>query len=227
MAARAGDLGQRVRWRLDRDRGVATLADAPRNLAEFTVPIRPMLGGLGVAPDFGFAPASGGDSGRFGGNMDWNELTEGTTLYLPVFQPGALLYLGDGHAAQGDGETTQWALETSLDVEFSVDVLPARPLATPRLVTPTHLMALGQAGSLDDALRAATSGITQWLQQDYGLTLSEVALVLGSAVEYRVVTLAGRNVGVSARLERSRLSRLPARTGALGSLPGPGKDGSR
>lgn len=216
LAARAGDLGRRVRWRLDRERGLATLEDAPERLRAFAVPVRPMLGGIGVAPDFGFAPASAGDSGRFGGNMDYNEITEGTTVYLPVFQPGALLYVGDGHAAQGDGEVTQWALETSLDVELTVDVLPARPLATPRVRSATHLMALGQAGSLDDAVRAATAGMAQWLEQDYGLSLGEASLVLGSAVEYEVVTLAGRNVSVAAKLERSRLAALPARDPAGG-----------
>lgn len=208
LAARAAGLGQRVRWRLDRERGMARLDDAPEALRDFSVPIRPMLGGIGVAPDFGFAPASAGDSGRFGGNMDSAEVVEGTIVYLPVFQPGALLFIGDGHAAQGDGETTQWALETSLDVEFSVEVLPARPLATPRVESATHIMALGQAGSLDDALRAATAGLVQWLEQEYGLGLREASLVLGSSVEYRVATLAGRNVGVSARLEKSRLAPL-------------------
>jgi len=212
LAARAGGLGKRVRWRLDRARGLARVEDAPERLRDFAVPVRPMLGGLGVAPDFGFAAASGGDSGRFGGNMDYNEVAEGATVYLPVFQPGALLYLGDGHAAQGDGETTQWALETSLDVELVVEVIPARPLATPRVESATHIMALGQAGSLDDALRSATAGLVQWLEQDYGLNLSEISLILGSSVEYEVVTLAGRNVGIAARLEKARLSTLAPTT---------------
>ena len=63
------------------------------------------------------------DSGRFGGNMDYNQIVEGTTVYLPVGHPGALLFVGDGHAAQGDGELTGDALETSMDVEFTVDVI--------------------------------------------------------------------------------------------------------
>ncbi|MDB4951432.1 MAG: Acetamidase/Formamidase [Gemmatimonadetes bacterium] len=211
LAARAGGLGRRVRWRLDRERGLASLDDAPERLKGFTVPVRPILGGIAVAPDFGFAPASAGDSGRFGGNMDDNEIVEGTTVYLPVFQPGALLYVGDGHAAQGDGETTQWALETSLDVELTVDVIPARPLSTPRVESDTQISAIGQAGSLDDAVRSATAGLTQWLEQDYGLDLSEISLVLGSSVEYRVVTLAGRNVGVAATLRKSSLAPLSKR----------------
>jgi amidase len=214
LAARAAGLGRRVRWRLDRARGVARLADPPEALRDFTVPIRPMLGGLGVAPDFGFAPASAGDSGRFGGNMDYNEIVEGTTVYLPVLQPGALLYLGDGHAAQGDGETTQWALETSLDVELSVELLPARPLAAPRVESATHVAVVGQAGSLDDAVRVATGALAQWLEQDYALTLAEASLVIGGLVEYEIVTLAGRNAGVAARVEKARLAGLPRRVPA-------------
>ena len=208
LAAKSGALGKPVRWKLERERGVARpLAPTPR-LRHFEVPLRPMLGGLGVAPGFGSAPASTGDSGRFGGNMDFNEIVEGNTVYLPVFQPGALLYLGDAHALQGDGETSQYALETSMDVEFTVDVVPDHPIQGPRVESPTEIMALGQAGSLDDALRAATAGIAQWLEQDHGLDMSEIAQVLGTSVRYTVANLAGRNVGIAARLDKRRLAGL-------------------
>lgn len=220
MAARLHGLGNRVRWRLDRVAGMAMLEDAPAALRDYAVPVRPMLGGLGVAPDFGFAPFSAGDSGRFGGNMDYNGIVEGATVYLPVFQPGALLYLGDGHALQGDGETTQWALETSLDVEFSVQVLPPAPLATPRIETGDALATLGQAGSLDEAVRLATAGMVQWLAQAYGLGDRESSLVIGTAAELRIATLAGRNAGVVLRLPKARL-------GSLRTHPGAGSGGSR
>lgn len=208
LAAKSTALGKPVRWTLDRENGLARPTDASAQLKGFSVPLRPMLGGLAVAPGFGAAPISTGDTGRFGGNMDFNEVIEGSTIYLPVNQPGALLYLGDAHAAQGDGETSQYALETSMDVTFTVDVLPRKALSTPRVESPTHLMALGQAGSLDDALRQATAGLTQWLEQDYGLSLSDSAQVLGSAVEYVVANLAGRSVGVAAKLNKARLAKL-------------------
>lgn len=208
LAAEATDLGNRVRWQLDREAGVARLADPPEGLEDYMVPLRPMLGGIGVAPDFGFAAASAGDTGRFGGNMDFNEITAGATVYLPVYQPGALLYMGDGHALQGDGETTQWALETSLDVEFNVEVLPARAISTPRVETDTHITAVGQAGSLDEAVRLATAGMIQWLGQDYGLDIEESSLILGSAAEYRVVTLAARNAGMALSLPKALLEPL-------------------
>ncbi|MFC4728398.1 acetamidase/formamidase family protein [Coralloluteibacterium thermophilus] len=210
MAARMGALGKRVRWRLDRDAGTATLEDAPAALEDYVIPVRPMLGGIGVAPDFGFAPFSTGDTGHFGGNMDYNGMVEGVTVYLPVFQPGALLYLGDGHAVQGDGETTQWALETSLDVEFSVEILPPRPLATPRIESDDAIATLGQAGSLDEAVRLATAGMVQWLHQDYGLDDREASLVIGTAAELRIATLAGRNAGVAMRLGKDMLRMLKA-----------------
>ncbi|HXU31671.1 MAG TPA: acetamidase/formamidase family protein [Thermoanaerobaculia bacterium] len=208
LASKAADLGRPVRWKLDRVRGMASLENPPDRLAKFEVPVRPMLGGLAVAPGFGSPPISTGDTGRFGGNMDWNEIVEGVTVYLPVNQPGALLYLGDAHALQGDGETSQWALETSMDVEFSVDVLQGRSISGPRVESAGQIMALGQAGSLDDALRAATAGLTQWLEEDYGLNLSESAQVLGSSVHYVVVNLAGRSVGVAAKLDKRLLGGL-------------------
>jgi acetamidase/formamidase len=209
LAARSEGLGERVRWRLDREAGTARLENPPERLKDYVVPVRPMLGGVGVAPDFGFAAQSAGDTGRWGGNMDFNQLGEGATVYLPVFQPGAMLFLGDGHALQGDGETTQWALETSLDVEFSVEILPARPMAAPRIETDDRITVLGQASSLDEAVRAATGAMIQWLEQDYGLTVSEASLILGTAAEYRVATLAGRNAGMALSLDKARLSHLP------------------
>lgn len=208
LAVKAESLGNSVRWKLDVERGVATPESATGHLAHFAVPLRPMLGCVGVAPDFGFAPFSTGEQGRYGGNMDYNQVVEGSTVYLAVTQPGALLYLGDGHAAMGDGETTEWALETSMDVEFSVDVIPKKRIATPRVETATHLAALGFAGSLDDATRRATAGMVQWLVQDYHLTPSESAQVLGSSAEYVISEIADRDASVVLRLRKEILQSL-------------------
>ncbi len=208
LAAEARGLGKPVRWLLDRERGTARPQAPGERLRHFEVPLRPMLGGLAVAPPFGSAPLSTGDAGRFGGNMDFNEITEGATVYLPVYQPGALLYLGDAHARQGDGETSQYALETSMDVEFRIDVVHGKAPSSPRVESATQIMVLGQAGSLDEAVRAATTGLVDWLREDYGLDLSESAQVLGSAVEYRIANLAGRSVGVAAKLDKALLAPL-------------------
>ena len=209
MAADAKDLGKPVRWRLDIKNGVARPENAQGALADFSVPLRPMLGCIAVAPDFGFAPFSTGDSGRFGGNMDFNGIVEGATVYLPVYQPGALLYLGDAHAAQGDGETTQYGLETSMDVTFHVEVIHSS-VAAPRVRSTKGIMALGFGGSTEDALRMATAGLAQWLEHDYGLTISQTAQVFGGAMHYTVSELADRNVGVVAWLDADVLKGLKA-----------------
>lgn len=215
LVSEATDLGKPVRWKLDRVAERATPIGATGALAGYSVPVRPMLGGLAVAPGFGMPPVSTGDTGRFGGNMDFNEVVEGNIVYLPVQQPGALLYLGDAHALQGDGETSQYALETSMDVTFTVELIKAKAINTPRVESPTQIMVLGQAGSLDEALKSASTGMIQWLQQDYGMTLSQAAQVLGSAMRYSVPNLAGRSVGVAAKIDKAL---LPAPRGVV-SVP--------
>ncbi len=212
LASEAGDLGKPIRWKLDRPTGRASPIGATGSLIEYSVPVRPMLGGLAVAPGFGMPPVSTGDTGRFGGNMDFNEVVEGNVVYLPVQQPGALLYLGDAHALQGDGETSQYALETSVEVTFTVDLIKGKAINMPRVESPTQIMVLGQAGSLDEALKSASTGMIQWLQQDYGLTLSQAAQVLGTAMRYSVPNLAGRSVGVAAKLDKAI---LPASRGVI------------
>lgn len=202
LVPQAGDLGKPVRWRLDRAGGFASPEGATGALKALRVPLRPMLGGLALASGPGAAPLSTGDTGRAGGNMDFPEVVEGNSVSLPVLQPGGLIYLGDGHAAQGDGETSQFALETSLDVEFRVELIKGRSVPMPRIESPTELMVLGQAGSLDEALKFATTGMIQWLQQDYGMTLSEAAQVMGSSLRLSIPNLAGRSVGVAAKLDK-------------------------
>ena len=215
QAVRSAALGKPVRWALDLTRGTASPQDAHGALSAFTVPLRPMLGGLAVAPGDGWPPMSAGDTGRNGGNMDFNEVVEGNVVYLPVFQPGALLYLGDAHALQGDGETSQYGLETSMEVEFRVELVRGKAITMPRIESPRQIFVLGQAGSLDEALRAATDGMLQWLRQDYGLDASEAAQVLGSSVQFRVANLAGRSVGLAAAIDKARLENL--RRGGDGS----------
>ena len=140
--------------------------------------------------------------------MDFNEIVEGVTVYLPVNQPGALLYVGDGHAAQGDGELNGNALETSMDVEFTVDVIHNKRIRTPRVESESQIMTVGLGGSLEDALRAATSGMSQWLEQDYGLTPSEIAQVVGTSARFSISEVADRNAGIAAKLSKVSLQVL-------------------
>jgi acetamidase/formamidase len=210
LAVKMKDGGKPIRWHLDLANGTASPAKPTEHLAHYSIPLRPMLGCVGVAPRPAQASPGTGDSGRWGGNMDFNEIVEGSTVYLPVNVPGALLYVGDGHAAQGDGELAGNALETSMDVEFSVDVIPAKSIPSPRVESPTYIMAMGLDGSLDDAFRDATANMAQWLTDDYQLTPSEVAQVLGSSAEYKVSEVADRNAGMVLKINKQRLQGLVA-----------------
>jgi amidase len=209
LAVKMKDAGKGIRWHLDTQRGVATPDKPAEHLTHYSVPLKPMLGCVAVAPGPAQAPPGTGDSGRYGGNMDFNEIVEGATVYLPVNVMGALLYVGDGHAVQGDGELNGNALETSMDVEFTVDVIPAKGVPGPRVESATHVMAMGLAGSIDDAFREATSNMAQWLTDKYSLTPSEVAQVLGTSAEYKVSEVADRNAGVVLKINKERLQPLP------------------
>jgi acetamidase/formamidase len=195
------------RWTIDVAANVARLAEPPERLKDFTVPLRPMLGCLGVAPGQEWAIRTT-DSGRFGGNMDYNQIVEGTTVYLPVNHPGALLFVGDGHAAQGDGELTGDALETSMDIEFTVDVIEGRNSGHPLAENGEFLISIGIGGSLDQALQMATSGILRWLERDYKLSASEAAIVVGFAMRYDVVDLVGTQVSIAAKVPKAALARV-------------------
>ena len=205
LAVKMKDAGKQVRWHLDLQHGVATPEKPGEHLANYSVPMRPMLGCVAVAPNAAQAAPPTGDSGRWGGNMDFNEVVEGAAVYLPVSVPGALLYVGDGHAAQGDGELTGDALETSMDVEFTVDVIPGQRIMSPRVESATHIMAMGLAGSLDDAFRTATANMAQWLTFTYKLTPAEISEVLGTAAEYKVSEVADRNAGIVLKINKERL----------------------
>lgn len=208
MAIKMKDDRQSVRWHLDRNLMLATSERPGDHLKQFQVALRPMLGCVATAPGFASAPPPTGDSGRWGGNMDFNQIVEGVTVYLPVNQPGALLYVGDGHAAQGDGELNGNALETSMEVEFTVDLLHDKSIRTPRVESDSDIMAVGLGGSLEDAMRAATSGMAQWLEQDYSLTPSEIAQVMGTTVQFSISEVADRNAGVAAKISKERLRSL-------------------
>ncbi|WP_188759366.1 acetamidase/formamidase family protein [Edaphobacter acidisoli] len=210
LAVKVKDNGKSVRWHLDREKGVAYLETPGEHTAHYTVPLRPMLGCIAVAPPPAAAPPPTGDSGSFGGNMDFNGMVEGATLYLPVMNPGALLYFGDGHAMQGDGELNGNALETSMDVEITVDVIPGKRIGGPRVETADEIVAMGLEGSVDEALKSATSSMADWLSEDYKLTSAEVAEVLGTSAEYHVSEVADRNSGVVLKIKKERLQGLVA-----------------
>ena len=113
-------------------------------LAEIEIPLHPFLGCVGTAPERGEVRTTMVPS-RHGGNMDCPQVRAGATVYLPVFEPGGLLFLGDCHAAQGDGELCGVALEVSCRVRFSVDVVRGWTIGWPRVEDEEHIMAIGSA----------------------------------------------------------------------------------
>jgi acetamidase/formamidase len=183
-----------VPWEIDLERNTVRLKEPVSQAVKLEFPAKPMLGCVGVAPDGDFAPTSG-PSGSYGGNLDYNEICEGSIVMLPVYHPGALLFIGDGHALQGDGEPTGTGVETSMDVEFTVDVRKRARLSGPRAETADHIISIGSqpefASSLDRALRLATSDMANWLSADYKLEPWAAHLLIGYQARYDVVTVAG------------------------------------
>jgi amidase len=195
-------------WILDLHDNRARLASPPERLKDFRVTLRPFLGCVGVAPVK--AQAFGTKwLGAWGGNLDFRGLCEGTTLYLPIYEPGALLSLGDGHAAQGDGEITGDALETSMDVVFTVDVLRdglTPSCEGPRAEDETSLIALGIADSMPAAVQKATSTLAEWIEHDYALTPDETSLILGMSIRYEIAELVDPLINIAARIDKATLS---------------------
>jgi amidase len=183
-----------VRWELDLARNIVRLRDPASARVKLEFPAKPMLGCVGVAAPGDFAPTSG-PAGSYGGNLDYNSIGEGATVILPVYHPGALLFIGDGHALQGDGEPTGNGIETSMDVEFSVEIRKGSKLTGPRLETAEHIISVGAqpefASSLDRALQMATTDMAHWLIDEYKLEPWAAHLLIAFQGKYDVVTVAG------------------------------------
>jgi acetamidase/formamidase len=183
-----------VPWDIDLARGTVRLREPVSAKVPLQFAARPMLGCIGVAAPGDFAPTSA-PSGNYGGNLDYNEIGEGTIVVLPVFHPGGLLFLGDGHALMADGEPTGTGVETSMDVEFSVELKKNAAVTGPRVETADYLISIGAqpefASSLDRALQLATTDMVRWLVHDYELEPWAAHQLIGAAGKYEVVTVAG------------------------------------
>ena len=176
LIARVDREPRRVNWILDKAKNVARLDG--NDIGGLELGLRAMLGCVGVAPPRKEAVATS-TPGPFGGNMDYAGMNAGVKLMLPVYEPGALLFIGDGHALQGEGEVVGTGVETSMDVEFSVQVVKKKPSQWPRLENETHLMVLGSERPLLQALQHATSEMHRWLMQDYGMSERGAAILMG------------------------------------------------
>jgi acetamidase/formamidase len=192
---------KRVTWHIDKGKGIVYIDSDEYKGSRIELPLRPMLGCIGTAPANKAAiPTSYPDN--FGGNMDYNGMGMGATVMLPVFEPGALLFLGDGHARQGDAEVIGSAIETSLDVEFSVDLIKKKAINWPRLENQDFIMVLGSSRALNEAFQHATTELMRWLMADYGFDERGASLIMGQGMEYDVSNLVDPEFTIVAKMRK-------------------------
>ena len=204
IAARIDRDPRRTTWTIDKARGVVRLDQSELQPGGIELPLKPMLGCIGVAPARKEAIATT-VPGAFGGNMDYASMGAGMKLMLPVNEPGALLFLGDAHARMGEGEVVGTGLETSMDVEFSVALLKKKAIGWPRLESATHVMVLGSARPLLEAFQHATTELQKMLVADYGMTERGAQILMGQAAKYEIANVVDPNFTVVAKVAKAAL----------------------
>jgi acetamidase/formamidase len=197
FARRLGLEGTDPAWLLwDLDAGART----GTNQYGHVVRLAPFLGVVGLPPAEPGEHSTTPPRPAGGGNIDCRELTAGSTLFLPVTVPGALLHLGDGHAAQGDGEVGGTAIECGMTTTITVDVLRDAPLDTIHALTPTARITFGFDADLNRATADALGAMLTWMQQLHGLERKAALALAGAVVDLRVTQIANRTWGVHAVL---------------------------
>ena len=182
---------------LDPKRGVAKFAD------NIEVPLRPFFGSMGVAPPAEMGRVSSGPPGVFAGNLDNKDLVAGTKVFIPVYAPGALFEVGDGHAGQGNGEVDITALETSLVGTFQFIVRKDMHLKGPRGETPTHFIAMGLDPNLDEALKKAVRDAIDFLVTEKHLSREDAYMLCSVGVDFNVTQAVDGTKGVHAMIPKS------------------------
>ena len=185
---------------LDRRRMVAHYAPG------LALPLHPFFGSMGVAPPRDSGRVSSNPPGIHAGNMDDKELVAGTTLFIPVHAAGALFEVGDGHAAQGDGEVDQTAIETSLVGRLQLIVRKDLHFPWPRAETPTHVIAMGMDKDLTKATQIAVQQAIDLIAADRGWSRMEAYRLVSVACDVRVTELVDGSVGVHVMIPKSILA---------------------
>ena len=193
----------RATWSIDRNAGTVTLQDPPAGLANLILPLAPMIGCFGVAPEGGQA-ISTATSAEHGGNMDYRRLGPGATVWFPVFAPGALFFLGDCHACQGDGEIVGTGVETCFEVTVRLTV-EKRRIVWPRGETQRDIFTLGNARPLEQALQHATTEMIRLLAEDYALDIVAASHLMGQCVRYDIGNVFDPAYTVACRLPKAVL----------------------
>jgi acetamidase/formamidase len=171
------------------------------------LPLDPFFGIVAVAPPKVWGRVGSPEPRAFGGNMDNKELRPGTTLYLPVFNEGALFSAGDGHGRQGDGEVCIAAVETALTGRFRLTVRKDMTLATPFAETPEHLMSMGFDEDLDEAMRKAVRDMVGLVAERTGLSRNKAYMLLSLAADLRITQVVDGEKGVHMMIEKRWLTR--------------------
>jgi len=165
-----------------------------------------MIGCFGVAPPHGQA-ISTASSDRNGGNMDYRGFRQGVTVYFPVFAPGALFHLGDGHALQGDGEILGTGIEISMDVTFTAWIhRKNQPIAWPRGDDDEFIFVAGNARPLEQALQHATNELLRWVTTDYDLDQRGASILMGHCIRYEIGNVFDPAFTVVAKLQKDLLA---------------------
>ncbi|MGH9144992.1 MAG: acetamidase/formamidase family protein [Vicinamibacterales bacterium] len=206
LRSRAERQAERETWIIDKQKGVARTTTAGMKPGPIELPIATMLGCVATAPRNNEA-FSATTPGRFGGNMDYVGVTTGAKLMLPVSAPGALLFLGDGHARMGEGEVVGTGLETSMDVEFTVDLIKGKAIGWPRLENADYIMVLGSARPLLEALQHADTEMLTWLMNDYGFDERSASILMGQALEIDTANIVDPNFTVVVKIKKQYLPR--------------------
>ncbi len=169
------------------------------------VPLAPFFGQLAVAPRKEYGRQNSKEPREFGGNLDCKDLVAGSTIYLPVWNEGALFSTGDGHAAQGHGEVDGTAIETSLKGTFEFHLRKDLTWKLPRAETPTHLIAFGLDADLDDAARQALKQMIDWITALTGIHKDEAYALCSFAADLHVTQTVNNIKGVHAMIAKSIL----------------------
>ena len=171
--------------------------------ANVEVPLAPFNGVMGTCPSDEEGPnRRSGPPGVFGGNLDCKELVAGTTLYLPIFQPGALFYTGDCHAAQGDGEITINAIETANTAVFQFILHKGRKLSAPRAETPTHYLTFGLDPSLEKAMRMAMIETIEFLKEKRKYDFFHAYALASIGIDFRITQVVDGTQGIHAMIPK-------------------------
>lgn len=169
-----------------------------------TLPFEPFIGTIGTSPEIEAISSLQPD--YYGGNMDLPDVAPGAVLYLPVNRAGALLYLGDCHAVQGDGELCGVALEIPATVEIQVDLIKDRPIAWPQLETERFFMTIGSARPLEDAARIAYRELVRWVSAEMAMPEDEAYMLLTMCGKVRLGNMVDPKYTVGASIAKTFLA---------------------